>query len=70
MVLVAVGQNNGPQSLLVLPHVGEVRNDDVHAQQFGVREHDPAIDDDHVAAVFVGHHVHPEFAHAAEWYDP
>ena len=66
VVFVRMRQQDGAQAFPVLPHVGEIRNNDVHAQQFGVREHDAAVDDDHVAVVFVRHHVHSELAQTAE----
>ena len=66
VVFVAVGEQDGPQALPVFPQVGDVGDDDVNAEQFGVREHHAAIDDHQMAIVFEGHHVHSELAEASE----
>ena len=66
VVFVPMRQENGAQAFPVFPHVGEIRNHDVHAQQFGVWEHDAAVHDEHGAVVFVRHHVHSELAQTAE----
>ena len=66
VVFVAVGQNDAAHPLAVLDQVGDVGNDDVHAQQFGFGEHQSGVDDDDVVAPAHGHAVHAEFAKAAE----
>ena len=68
VVFVAVGEQNGAQTVLVLAQVSDIGNHDIHAQQLGVREHDAAIDHDHVVAALEGHHVHAELAQASEGY--
>ena len=50
----------------VLDEIGDVGNDDVDAEQFGLGEHEPGIDDDNVVAPADGHAVHTELAQAAE----
>ena len=44
----------------------EVGRDDIDAQQFGIGEHHPGIDDDDVVAVAEGHRVHAELAQSAQ----
>ena len=68
VVLVAVGQNQGADLRLVLLEESQVGHDQVDAQQFGVGEHHPAIDDDDVVAVADGGHVHAELAQSAQGY--
>ena len=68
VVFVAVSEQNGAKTVLVLAQVRDIGNHDVHAQQLGVREHDAAIDHDHVVAVLEDHHVHAELAQASEGY--
>ncbi len=62
----AVRQQDGAQVLPVLLKVGDVRNDDVHAEQFGFGEHHARIDQDHVVARAEDEHVHAELAQSAE----
>ena len=66
VIFVAVRQQNGADAFAILAHVTEVGNDNVHAEQFGVRKHDAAIDDDHVIVKLKRHHVHSEFAQTPE----
>ena len=66
MVFVAVRQNHGAHLRLVLLEEGQVGHHQVDAQQFGVREHHAAVDDDDVFAVADGGHVHAELAESAQ----
>ncbi len=66
VIFVAVGKNDGAHALPVLDQIGNVGNDDIHAQQFGFREHQAGIDDDDVVTPAHGHAVHSELAQAAE----
>ena len=47
-------------------HVGQVRDDQVHAELVGVREHDSGIDEDRGVLPRHRHHVHAELAEASE----
>ena len=56
-----------PRTLLaVFGQIGNVGNDDVHAQQLGFGEHQAGIDDDDVIAPAHGHAVHSELAETAQ----
>ena len=53
----------------MLPVFGEIRDfgdNDVHAQKFGLGEHQAGIDDDNVVTPAHGHAVHAELAQPAE----
>jgi hypothetical protein len=52
--------------LAVLDQVGDVGDDNVHAEQFGLGKHEAGVDDDDVVAPANGHAVHAEFAEPAE----
>ena len=56
-------EGSGPTFLL---QIGEVRDDPVHAEQFGVRKHDTGIDHDGRLTPGERQHVHAEFAKPAE----
>ena len=66
VVLMAVGDEDAAHAVAVLQHIGEIRDDRVDARHRLVREDLAAIDDDDVAAVFVGRHVLADLAHAAQ----
>ncbi len=66
VVLVAVGEDDGADVLLVLNQVGDVGNDDVDAQQLRFGEHEAGVDDDDVVFPAKGEAVHAELAEAAE----
>ncbi len=66
VIFVAVGQDQPPHVCGVLFQVGEIRRDDVHAHQLGIREHHPGIHDNDVVPISQGHAVHSELAQPAE----
>ena len=66
VVLVPVGEEDGLEAIDVVEDVGEVRDDEVDAGVFGIREEEADIDGDHGVAVLVDHHVAADFAEAAE----
>ena len=66
VVLMAMRQKQRSDVLAVLDQIGEVRRDDIHAEQFGFGEHHAAIDDDDVVAIAQRHDVHAELAEAAQ----
>jgi hypothetical protein len=51
-----------------LQEISDVRNDDIHSQQFGFREHQAGVNDDNVIAIAHGHAVHSKFAETAKGY--
>ncbi len=64
VIFVAVGQHERRE--LVLLELAEIRDDQIHAEQLRLREHHARIDEDGRVAARDDHHVHPEFADAAE----
>ena len=69
VVLVAVGDEQALDLILVLHHEGEVRDDHVHAVHVAVREDQTAVHDDHIAVALVNGHVLAHFAQAAQRVD-
>jgi hypothetical protein len=55
--------------LAVLGQIGNIRDDNIDAQQFGFRKHQAAVDDDDIVTPAYGHAVHPKLAQAPEGYD-
>ncbi len=66
VIFVGVGEDDGANFGAVLLEVGDVGDDDVNAEEFGFGEHEAGVDDDDVITEVEGHHVHAEFAKAAE----
>jgi len=62
---VAMGEDNGADVLLVLDEPGDVGDDDIDAEELGLREHEASVDDDDVIFVANGEAVHAELAEAA-----
>ena len=69
VVLVAVGDQQALDPVLVLQNEGEVRDDHVDAVHLAVGEHQAAVHDDHVAAALIDGHVLAHFAQAAQRVD-
>jgi len=66
VVFMAMSEDNGTNVSAILLEVGDIGDDEINAEEFGFREHHTGVDDDDVVAVAQGHHVHAEFAEAAE----
>ena len=66
VVLVGVGDEERPDLGAVLLEVGDVGHDEVDAEHLLVREHEAAVDDDDVVAVFEHVHVLADLPHPAE----
>jgi hypothetical protein len=64
VVFMAVRQHKGGSAPFLL-QVREVRNNPIHTQQLGVREHDAGVDDDRRLAPRQGQHVHSKLAKSA-----
>ncbi len=62
VILMPVRQHNRPHVLPVLFQISDVRNHQVHAQQFGLREHHSRVHHQNIVAEPECHHVHSEFA--------
>ena len=69
VVLVAVGDEQTLDLVLVLHHKGEVRDDHIHAEHLAVREHQTAVHDDHIAVALVDGHVLADLAQTAQRVD-
>ena len=70
MVLVRVREDDRAHHALVLLQVGDVRDYDVHSEEFLLGEHQAGVDHDDVVAGAKGQHVHAEFAQSAQRYGP
>ena len=68
VILVAVRQDQRARAAFLL-QIAQIRDDAVHSQQVGIREHDARIDDHRRLAPGERQHVHPELAEAAERHD-
>jgi hypothetical protein len=53
----------------ILDQVGNIGDNDVHAQQLGFRKHESGVNDDDVVAPANGHAIHAEFAEPTEGYN-
>ena len=68
VILVAVGQDQGRQAPLERLEIGQIGDDQIHAGQLRLGEHDARVDKDGRFAIGEDHHVHAEFPDAAEGY--
>ena len=66
VVLMAVRDDDAADAVLVLHGKREVGDDEVDAEHVAVREHEPAVDHDHVLAALVERDVLAHFAEAAQ----
>src|SRR5215467_550592 len=66
MILVAVCEDDATHALAIFNEVRNVGDDDVDAEEFGLGEHKPGVDDDDVVTPAEGHAVHSELAEPAE----
>jgi hypothetical protein len=62
VVLVPMGEDDGANALSVVGEIRDVGDNDVHAEEFGFREHQAGVDYDYVVAPAHGHAVHAELA--------
>ena len=65
MVFVTVCEQDGANRPLVFEQVPDIGDNDVHAQQFVVREHDAGVHNDDRTGRAHRHHVHAELAQPA-----
>jgi hypothetical protein len=63
-----VSQNNTADFVSVLQQISNVRDNNVHAEQLGFREHQACVNDDNVVTIAHGHAVHSKFAKTAKGY--
>jgi hypothetical protein len=70
MIFMAVGDENSPHPCLLVPQILPVWDDEVHPQHVVLREHDPGVDDQHVAAIFDGHHVFADLPQPSQGNNP
>ncbi|MPN22513.1 hypothetical protein SDC9_169896 [bioreactor metagenome] len=69
MILVSVGNHKPLEFCAVFAQIRHVRYDHVNAGHVVVRKADPAVENDHIVAVFKRGHVLSDFAHASERYN-
>ena len=65
-----VREHDAAHTLLVLPEVSDVRDDEIDAEHLLVGEHETGVDHDDVVALLDRHHVLPDLADSAERDDP
>ena len=66
MILMAVGDEDGPDMVGPFHQIGNIGNNQVHAQLFLGGKLDAAVDDDNIVAALQGHHIFADFAQAAQ----
>ncbi len=66
MVLMAVGNKDAADFLLVTLYIGKIRNDKVDAEHVGLRKCESAVHNDHVPIIVVQGHVLTDFIQTAE----
>ena len=66
MILVAVGEDHGPEPLPVLAKIGEIGDDVVHPGHLVVGKEEAAIHGHDVVSRFHQHHVEADLAEAAQ----
>src|SRR5271163_4796793 len=66
VVFMSVGEDDRADALPVFDQVGDVGDDDVHAEQFRLGEHQPRVDHNYVVLPAYCQAVHAELAQAAE----
>ena len=66
VVLMAVGEDDAADHGAIFDEIGDVGDDDVDAEQFGLGEHKAGIDDDDVVLPANGSAVHAELAEASQ----
>ena len=65
VVLVAVGKDDAAYAGAILDEVGDIRHDDIDAEQVALRKHKASVDDEDVFVPADGHAVHSELAESA-----
>ena len=66
VIFVRVGEDDGAHHSFILLQVGDVRDDDVHAEQFLLGKHQTSVNYDDVVAGAQREHVHAELAQPAQ----
>ena len=66
MIFVAVGEDDRFDLVAILFEVGDVGDDEVDAEEFGLGEHHAGVNNDDGFADANRHHVHAEFAETTE----
>lgn len=69
VILVAVGDQQALDLILILQHKAEIRDHQVHAEHIAVREYQAAVHNDHITAALVNGHIFAHFAQAAQGVD-
>ena len=69
VILMAVGNEQALDLILILHHKGEIRDDHIDAEHIVIREDEAAVHDDHIAAALIDRHILAHFAEAAQRID-
>jgi hypothetical protein len=64
MIFVSMSENNSTNMLPVFGQIGDVWDNNIHAQKLGLGEHETGINDNNVIAPAHGHAIHTELAEA------
>ena len=70
MVLMAMGDHNTAQFILIFYKIGKIGNHRVHSGHISLRERKTAVHHKHIAARFINCNVFADFAQTAQRYDP
>jgi hypothetical protein len=62
----AVGDEDGPDALLLVPQVAVVGDDEVHPVHVRLGEHQAGVYDQDVLAVLHGHHIFADFPQSSQ----
>ena len=66
VILMAVGDYHALDLILVLHHIGEVRNDQIDAEHVAVRKNQAAVHDEHVSLALIQGDVFAHFTQTAQ----
>ncbi len=69
VVLVAVGQDDGPHDVLVIQEIGYVGNDEVDSEHVVLREHQAAVNHDDIVTITDNRQVFTDFTQPAQGND-
>ena len=66
MILMPVGKQISADMVLFAQQIGHIRNHQINPEHVLLREHAPAIHNDHIVLIFENGHVFADFIHAAQ----
>ena len=66
VILVTVGNDDATELILIALHVGEVRDDDIHAGHLRIRECQSAVEDEHIIGTLKNGHILADLTQSAK----